>query len=332
MNPERLKMSIRQPFHALELKPDSIANSPSGAFHAFCDEYGKRQNALNLIKLLHQLAKTVQRHRGMSMALLAGSTFFEGDFKKLQLEMEMRLKLLEVFAAKAGELLTDRDRENLHSAWMTVCADWQDDDVVDNFEFHSHFIEQLHAMVTRLAKNLENPISVVVSEQFDTSFAGEPGPDYPQVFKHIELLNFLSRELPAMVEQIARIRGLSTYAAAKGHCDPHLANKLRFAISCGREQNEKIRPQAKRLQDIIAELTQPLSSIKEYELKLLFLLEMVERDVLSGSIISASSHQLFKLATDIIDVYLDVVEHGWSLMQKWQEDDMEQWLASSGAK
>lgn len=294
-------------------------------FESFCAAYRQRQDALSLIKQLNQMTKAVQRHRGMSMALLAGSNLFRGDFDVLQRQVERRLASLEVFAAQTG-LLSPRDKENLHNAWHTIRADWQGDDVIDNFELHSHFIEQLQAMIAGLAKMLERPVSAEVAAANGLELPGEDAAAYPKMFKQIELLNFAARQMTAMVEHVARIRGLSTYAAAKGLCDYHHDRKLRYAISCARTSNEKLRHQAERLESHLGGALTSLSMIKTYELKLMFLLNTVETDVLSGMTISSNSHNLFKLATEIIDVYLKVVDEAMDLIARWSEEDLEGWL------
>ena len=302
-------------------------NVKAKEFDAFCTAFRQRQDALLLIKQLNQTAKAVQRHRGMSMALLAGSNLFRGDFEVLQRQVERRLISLEVFAAQTGGLLNDRDKENLHNAWQTISADWQDDDVIDNFELHSHFIEQLHGMILSLARKLERPVSVAIAEANNIDLPSEGGLNYPKMFKQIELLNFATRQAPEMIEQVARIRGLATYAAAKGHCDYHHDRKLRYVISCARACNEKLRLQAERLEGILNGSIESLNLIKTYELKLMFLLNTVEMDILSGTTISTNSHQLFKLATEIIDVYLKVVDESIDTISRWHEQDLETWLS-----
>jgi hypothetical protein len=324
------------PFGARQLRPCTMIEQPTSQqapntgvrfvdFEAFCAAYRQRQDALSLIKQLNQMTKAVQRHRGMSMTLLAGSSLFQGDFGVLQHQVERRLASLEVFAAQTG-LLSARDKENLHNAWHTIRADWQGDDVIDNFELHSHFVEQLQAMIAGLAKLLERPISVVVAAAIGIQLPDEDASAYPKMFKQIELLNFAARQVTVMVEQVARIRGLSTYAAAKGFCDYHHDRKLRYAISTARASNAKLRHQAERLESVLAGSLPSLSMIKTYELKLMFLLNTVESDVLSGMTITANSHHLFKLATETIDVYLKVVDDAMDLVSRWNDDDLEGWL------
>lgn len=295
-------------------------------FELFCTQFRSQRDAIVLLRQLHHMSKAVQRHRGMTMALLAGNTLFEEDFAILQRQVKRRLTSLELFAKAGGDLLSERDQQNLHNAWNTVSADWQNDDVIDNFELHSHFIEQLHSMIAALAKKIERPVSTAMVEDHGAELVvGEDS--YPQVFKQIELLNFIAKQTPEMVEQLARMRGLATYAAAKGECEYFLDRKLRFALQCVRTQHEKLRLQAERMQTILAGALPSLGNIKTYELKLMFLLNTVDMDVLSGTEISSSSHQIFKLATEIIDVYLKVAEDGFDVITKWHDDDLERWLA-----
>lgn len=292
-------------------------------FGAYCAAYRRRQDALSLIKQLTQMTKAVQRHRGMSMAQLAGSQLFHQDFDLLQRQLERRLTSLEVFAAHTG-LLSRRDKENLHNAWRTIRADWQGDHVLDNFELHSHFIEQLQAMIAGLAKLLECSVSAMA--------AGAPLRErsemYPKRVAQIEMLDFAARQVIAMAEQIARIRGLATYAAVKGFGDDHHDRKLRYAVFSTRAANQKLRHQTERLEVLLASALPSLSTIKLYELKLMFLLNTVEEDILSGKTITTNSYNLFKLATEIIDVYLHVVDDAMDLASRWNDEDLEGWLCA----
>lgn len=310
----------------------SMQGTDAEPFRRYATQFRAQRDAILLLKQLHHMARAVQRHRGMSMALLGGNNMFEGDFAILQRQLERRLVTLELFAEQSGDLLDDRHQQNLHSAWNTIRADWQDDDVIDNFELHSHFIEQLHNMIAELAKKVERPVSSTINihsedneERIHDHVANDE--DYPKVFRQIELLNFIARQIPAMVEQMARMRGLATYAAAKGECAEMLERKLRFAMQCVRSEHEKLRLLAERMQSLMGAALPSLSFVKTYELKLMFLLNTIEVDVLSSSNMTGGSHQLFKLATEIIDVYLKVAEEGFDVIARWHDEDLESWLA-----
>lgn len=295
-------------------------------FARYCSTYRQRIDAIQLIRQLNQLARLVQRHRGVSMAILAGSTLFYDDYRTLQQQLARRMAYLSEFSARNGNLLAEKDRAGLYSAWRTVSADWQDDDVIDNFELHSHFIEQLQSITAALGATLETPVSAEVADSVTLAVTDADPADAPQLFKQVEVLRFALHQAPEMLEQVARIRGLSTYAAAKGVCDEHHDRKLRYAISCARSANEKLRHQAERLTGILGGALPCLALLRSYELKLAFLISKVEAEVLSGGEITSDSHSLFKLATDIIDVYLQVVDEAVALTERWHQDDLEAWL------
>lgn len=268
------------------------------------------------------------------MGILAGNRLFYGDFRALQHQLARRMTCLEVFASDSN-LISQRDRQSLHSAWQTISRDWQDDDVIDNFELHSHFIELLQSTIVELGEHLEKPVSSLVGGAEQVSrlrpIEGQPiETDWPtEEIKQVELLHFAVREAPAMVEHVARIRGLATYAAAKGECNYQHDRKLRYTIACARAANEVVRRKAERLSLLLQEELPSLTLIKTYELKLMFLLSTVEMDILAGGTIAADSQQLFKLATEIIDVYLQVVDQAIVLLCRWHEDDLEVWLSNT---
>src|SRR5690606_17189727 len=112
-------------------------------FACFCSLYRQRQDVLLLMKQLLHMIKEVQRHRGMSMALLGGNMHFREEFERLQLQLERRLRSLQAFAGQTHDLRSARDQDNLRSAWATIRHDWQHDSVIDNYELHCHLIEQL---------------------------------------------------------------------------------------------------------------------------------------------------------------------------------------------
>jgi hypothetical protein len=92
--------------------------------------------------------------------------------------------------------------------------------------------------------------------------------------------------------------------------------------------NEKLRHQTKRLEGLLDSDLSLLGQLKSYEIKLEFLLSMVESDVVNAHQINTDSSRLFSLATDIIDVYLKVVDEGVQLLTQWHEQDIEVWVQS----
>jgi len=300
-------------------------------FDSFADLFHQRLNALMLIQQLIQMIKAVQRHRGMSMGLLGGNKHFLEDFPTLQHQLTTRLQLFMAFTSKTQGLLSTRDQDNLRSAWLTISHDWQEDSVIDNYELHCHLIEHLLALVATLAKQLEQPMSaLMMSDENEQTLINTTGTIYPNRSKQLEVLHFSTRLMPSVAEQIGRIRALATYTAALGQCDPDYTSKLRYVIQCTKVNNEKLRNQAKRMETILDKNSPLLGSLKSYEIKLTFLLDMVEQDVLTESgKTTADSNRLFEIATNIIDMYLNIVDEGIALLERWHQNEIENWLSST---
>lgn len=310
------------------MKNSAIPIDEVQKYHELCESYMRGENALSLIYQLNQLIKAVQKHRGMTMALIGGNSGFRNEFTLLQFQIDRRMATLKVFIAKVGKLVAQREQDSLYFAWQTIRQDWQDDKLSDNFELHSHFVDQLQGIVFSLARELEVPLP----GQTDYIENRNDSVAYPHMFKQIELLNFSAKELPEMIEQIAKVRGLSTFMAASGTVDYQHDRKLRFVLQCVKQQYEKLRHQSERLQSVLDGAISSLPEIKTMELKLIYLLETVENDVLGGGSIKTNSHQLFKLATELIDVYWAVVNEGLMLVRRWHEDVLEVWLKSGTQK
>lgn len=312
------------------MRHSSMAGAPmtgnSATLELFTHLFNQRQDALLLIKQLIHMIKAVQRHRGMSMGMLGGNTLFKDDFYRLQSQLAQRLELFIAFALRTENLLSARDKENLQSAWLTISHDWQQDSVIDNYELHCHLIEQLLGLLATLAKQLEQPMAALVASSEPTVVHAN-GTVYPNRFKQLEVLHFSTRLMPSVAEQIGRIRALATYTAALGYCNADHASKLRYVIQCTKVNNEKLRHQAKRMESILDKDSPLLSQLKSYEIKLTFLLNMVEQDVLKEDKVLADSNRLFEIATDIIDMYLHIVDEGVTLLERWHQDEIETWLA-----
>ncbi len=317
--------------HAQDQSTDSIVRLPDD-HSQFCQLVRTRHNTITLIKQLHHMISAVQRHRGMSMSLLAGNKMFEPDILRLQKELENRLSIIETFVEQTSELLTAQDKEKLQQAWLTIRHDWHDDTLLDNFELQSHFIEQLMVMTSDLADKLSVPLHTNNQQDGTIEKSGNTDTIYPESFRTKELLNFLSPQFIQLVELLAKIRGLATHAASTGCVEYLQDRKLRYLVQCAKEHNERSRHQAKRLSTLWGSKLPCLSDIATAEMKILFLFNTVEMDILSGNDIVVESHQLFKLASEIIDIYFQIIEDGWDVIRRQLDKDMESWIQTASIR
>jgi len=290
-------------------------------FNAFWKRIRQQNDALLIIRQLNQMIKSVQLHRGMSMSLLAGGEYFENDILKLQKQLQRQFIALEVFTESIDELLSDRDKTCLDNAWQTIAHDWHDDDVIDNFELHSHFIDELLAIVTGLSKRLTH-FSADHSATNDSA-DNDDSITYPQAFRQIELLNFVAKQLPQTIEQIAKIRGLSCHAATIGKVEHWQGRYLGYLIQCVKTENQKLLYQANRISTLIDVEFHSINNIKTYENKLFFLFTCLENDLLIESKDDIDGQQLFKLSSEIINVYSRIVDDGWGLVRRWLDNDIQ---------
>lgn len=291
----------------------------------FCQAIQDRHNRVTLIKQLLHMTSAVQLHRGMSMSLLAGSRLFAGDIQLLQSELEKRLTIIETFVGQRENLLNDQAKQNLQQAWLTIRNDWHDDTLIDNFELQSHFIDQLIYMIDEIAQQVAKPLSPPLQNEQSKVTNAESN------FKIIELLHFLSPQLIQLIELLAKIRGLATHSASLGRTDYVQDRKLRYLVQCAKENNERTRHQAKRLSNMWGSVMPCLNDIATAEMKVLFLFNTVEADILSGTKIDVESHHLFKIASEIIDIYFNVADKGWDLIRSQFDDDMEAWIRSGSS-
>lgn len=291
----------------------------------FYSAYKARELAFNLITQINHLVKNVQRHRGISMGLLAGNRAFEKEFGLLQGQIDRRLSLLKVFSLQEGSLLSERDRSNIQLAWDTIREDWQGDELSDNFELHSHFVEQLKQASLAIAKQIETPILFQLHHDA-ARFNEADHTGVPRLTKQIELLNFTCSLLPTMIESMAKIRGLASFAAANGGAGYQYDRRLRYLLHCAREQHAKLLQCAQRMHEILDGELEAKTVIGDLETKFLHLIELVTHDVLSGTTIHASSSQLFNIATVLIDKYWSVVDQGLGLLRDWHQDDLDLWV------
>lgn len=291
-----------------------------------CSSYNERLLALSLIKQISHLCRAIQRHRGLGMSLIAGYREFETDFLILQQQVSRRMQALQLFSQQSSNLLTEEQLEKLLAAWSTIDRDWQNDSVMENFEYHSHFIEQLLQLMMTLARLLERPVIAGFPQESTSDNQVENVEQKRQQFNLVGLLVFVCNQLPNLVEQVAKIRGLSTLSATRGKISGMEDSKLRYFIHNARVQHEKVRNQSDRLLEQTKDDIRSLPLIKAYEFKLMFLINTVEKEILEPSFISMDSRQVFNLATEIIDVYLKVVDEGLSLLQRRQEDSLEDWF------
>lgn len=238
----------------------------------------EKRRCLTAIKLLCQLTKAVQHHRGASMAYLGGEQFFMPQIKQLQADIHTLLVLLE--DTVGGYALTAEELANLSANWETILVGWEHDQFVHNFEFHSHVVDELKKLLR------QSRLALMPSENSQPHF--------------VQLLRFLLDNLFDNIESLAKLRGLSTNAAIIRACGQDAHTRISFLLKEVPEQNQQIMALLSDLKPFYGHLP-TLEQIKLQEKSLHRLLLSIQIQILDTPDITINGSTLFNLATDIIN-------------------------------
>lgn len=294
-----------------------IENHAKQQMEAVTRVYRERQAILIIMRQLNRLVSAIQRHRGVSLAHLAGDGLFMDDVAQVQRQVNQRLLVLRQSVEGFEALVPLREQQNIQHGWNTVCHDWEGDALLENFEYHSFLIDQLLQLSGGFGRRLE-------SHLLEASGLRET-----EVYSEDPVLRLVSRGVPDLVEHLARIRGLATHAAVVGICDEEHQKKLQYWLQYAERENRDLIAQIEGLDHGVKSGWRSLSELKNYELKLAFFLNTVRKDIIQGGGVKADARQLFVLGSEIIDAYVEGVDGGITLLQNRLESQLEEWLTES---
>lgn len=304
----------------LELEEAMDSSLSIAEMESITKTYRQRHSVIILIRLLNRLVTAIQRHRGVSLALLAGDGLFVEDAAKVEAEINKRLWVLRNSCFHYDELVPEHVQENIQQSWRTVCHDWEEDALLENFEYHSFLIDQLLQLSGDLTRRLGEPMASECGLADDTlSKVANPLSDW--------VLSLVSRGIPQLVEHLAKIRGLATHSAVVGECDEEHDKKLRYWLQCAEQENRELIRQIDTMDSTIRNSWKSLNELKNYELKLAFFLNTISKDIIYGDCSRSDARSLFILGTEIIDAYVEGVDGGINLLLRVLETEMESWLS-----
>ncbi len=295
-----------------------------------CEEFKGRNDAYSVVAQINQLIKSVQKHRGYTMGLLSGDDSYREKFKSLQLAVKKRIEVIKLFSGDTRQLVSEKDKSNINYCWKTIANNWQEDNVSESLELHSHFVEQLLGMLSSISEDLSRPLlsNIESSAQF------EPIEVYPNALLKVEVFNFVGRFLPENIERIGKLRALSTHLASDVKGSELELRKLRFLVDTSRSQISVLRGISKRIKEICGESYPAIQDVFQTEMQLGLLLSQVDNTILTDldGTSEVLGRQIFAKATQVIDAYWNVVNRGFELMHQWHKDEFDFWLAAGIAK
>lgn len=182
-----------------------MKNNPSlSAVRQAFERHQLRQDCVKLCQNLVQLIVHLQQHRGTTLAILGGDDFFEPRLQAIKKHIVEDLQELQ----KQRKHLVDEDTwQNLCSEWFTVNHHWRQDSALQNFEIHTHLIQQL-------LRQLKNYYHSPLFEHLDVI--------------HNPIARLVLTELPEFLETAAQIRGIGTHLLASDTSETYFADRLKY--------------------------------------------------------------------------------------------------------
>lgn len=290
----------------------------------------KQLNSLMLVRILNPLIIACQQHRGASTVLLQGNSSFQPKVDALQAEIKKRLHALKTINSEYGEIIPGQVLLEIEMEWETLVKEWSTDTVITNFDFHSHFIERLLGFmweITQKADYFFSQSTAITEVDYHLDGSGIPfvprrsGGATATIKKsdHHALVAIVIRDIPALIETMAKIRGLATNTTVIGHCDKDHQLRLTTLMVEMNHQKEKLIKASRPLQHYMLNGMPALVDTLLHEHKLNHLLEMVNREIIGRNKISLESHHVFNFVTDVIEIYYAVIEQGITLIQRNNE-------------
>ncbi|MEH6345853.1 MAG: hypothetical protein V7785_12255 [Bermanella sp.] len=285
-----------------------VAHTDSASMSALHQNQQLRLKALDFIKALFEQVRVIQQHRAATNGALAGNPFFESKTRILAREVNSRFKELELQLHQTHEIFDIRQWSEIRNAWQTVHLQWRQDEVLENFELHSHLVKQMLRYIAGIGGKAEGLIQTN--------------------FQHQALGVYVFDELPCFIELVGQVRALGTSACAIGAMDAGSEMRLRFLMGQMNKQMVKIKAQAQCLSKEALEITTSLINALLCEPKLERLLSMVQQDLLSGKdVIATPADDLFTLSTSIIDAHYNVMSEGLRLLRLNMDKRMQAWVS-----
>jgi hypothetical protein len=266
-----------------------------------------RIKALDLVKSLFEQVRVVQQHRAATNAALAGNPFFESKTRVLAREVNSRFKELERQQQDCMDVIDSRQWGDIRNAWQTVHLQWRQDEIIENFELHSHLVKQLLTYISILGNKVEDLI--------------ETGS------QHQALSHYVLNDVPSFIELLGQIRALGTSTAVVGIMDDACEMRLRFLMGQLQKQQVKVKQQAQHLSQEALEITSSLIDALLCEPKLERLTGIVMHDLLSGRDIVTSADEIFTLSTQIIDAHYNVMNEGLRMLRLSMDKRMQAWVS-----
>lgn len=302
----------------LELKDVSIYEEPA-AYNL--DKYISQVNTLALIRHLNLLIISGQKHRGASLALIGGDYSFEPKLALLKEQIIRRINVISMLNTQYGQIVDAATLRSIEADWRLLETSDCGGTIKSCFERHNSFIESLLGLMWRTASSmyLANAGSsmAILDDSLVDDRAAVKGHDGVIFNKdHRILLKIIVRLMPELIETIAKLRGVATYAAVIGSCDEENQDRLSYLLQVLKNRKDQLAELSKSLGHTTLSTLPAITELFLHEHKLDQLQRIVRHDVIgSRGEIRVNSQEIFDFATSIVEVYYKAVEAGVDYFQ-----------------
>lgn len=278
--------------------------------------------SITVIRQMVALITVTQQHRGANLALLEGDASFSGKVAALQSEINNRFITLQLLNQELSEPISPPDIVTLLQEWETV-RDWSGGTALENFNLHSHFIEQQMKLMWQVTEKT-NCFLLAAAPKPATLDASQPQQGGSLAGDTL-LVQFILLEIPEFMELLARLRGLATHACVMGACDPEHATWLDYLLKQLNLKKERFRALSKSLQKYALRDVPALIDLQIQDVRIVQLIQLVENKILHQDEIDLDSHQIFSKVTNIINVQTEVVRQGLDFIQNKIHRQLDGW-------
>ena len=297
----------------VENQDDGMLRFEMAQLEARSEEYLRQRNYLVLLSHMALMLLEMQTHRGASMAMLSGGNEFIFTVIGAKRRVISCIHFIDNFSVQIGDEKKGDSWSQIKSEWKALNQQLQSDDCVSNFEFHSHLIDGLINMMMEVSKKVgETRLFEAKSSSFHEGRA-----------RHL-LLHICLKLMPCLVENIAKLRGLSTYLCVTGQADERVVSRLASLQQKINKNKEDLRQACKALPQASFSEVPALGAILLHEHKLGQLQRLVQSKVMDVARMELDGGRLFSMATETIEAYYQVMVDGLAC---FQQDLQRCWLA-----
>ncbi|HSC74784.1 MAG TPA: hypothetical protein VLB90_00945 [Pseudomonadales bacterium] len=266
--------------------------------HVF-DGFKLNQIVINNIQQLIHLLADIQRHRACSLGILSGNDSFDTQVTSLHKKINARLIFLNS-QTELTDVVDPYEWDHVLSEWKVVGYGWRGDNVLHNFELHSHLLEKILNIIRHAGRWVLR--SGGYSEEAADHYLGH------SVFEFVFTTHLYQ------IETLGRLRGLSTHIANSGcgdnsNGDNAMQIRVKYLLQCAREE---LNVSSEFLDSHAASISKNIPAVMDIQRSKTMLHEWLEltNRILLGQLEPSDklARQTFDLASAVMDARLAFTE------------------------